>query len=227
MRIIKRKKKREAEHDIKEAKTYIVSKDEISKKIDDNIKYIKDLLVDNDDIVFREFYCMNVRCTTIFVDGLVSRELIDRDVIRHLMLETKMIDKDITGKNVYDRILNDILATSDIVERVNMKDAVLDLLSGETLLFVDGFDKIIRISTRSWPNRGIQQPITENAVRGPRDSFNEVVRFSTALVRRRIRDTRLRVKNTKIGRRSQTDIYLVYIDDIVDKDVLNEVTQRL
>ncbi len=170
---------------------------------------------------------MNVKCATVFVDGLVSREIIDRDVIKHLMIETSLMDEDISQINAYEKILNYILATADIKEVTSFKNAILDLLCGETLLFVDGSNKIIRVSTRNFPNRGIQQPITENAVRGPRDSFNEVVRFSTAVIRRRVRDTRLRMKNMKLGRRSQTDIYLVYIDDIVDKDVLNELKQRL
>jgi len=225
--IIKKKRQREKEKQYTQEVEFVKAKDEISKRIDDNLKYIKELLVDNDDIVYREFYCMNVKCATVFVDGLVSREIIDRDVIKHLMIETKLIDENITPINVYEKILNQILATSDIKEVTGFKNAILDLLCGETLLFVDGSDKIIRVSTRNFPNRGIQQPITENAVRGPRDSFNEVVRFSTANIRRRVRDTRLRMKNMKLGRRSQTDIYLVYIDDIVDKDVLNELKQRL
>lgn len=53
------------------------------------------------------------------------------------------------------------------------------------------------------------------------------MRFSTALIRRRVRDTRLRVKNLKLGRRSKTDVYLIYVDDIVDREILNEVNQRL
>lgn len=227
LNIIKRKKRKEAEYKHQETQSHIVAKEEISKNVDDNLEYLKELLIDNDDIVIREFYCKNVRCATVFVDGLVSRELIDRDVVRHLMIEAKLIEEGPTNANIYQKIIDNILATSDIKEVTSMKSAVLDLLSGETLLFVNGFDRIIRISTRNWPNRGIQQPTTENAVRGPRDSFNEVVRFSTAIIRRRIRDTRLKVKNMKIGRRSQTDIYIVYIDDIVDRDVLNEVKQRL
>ncbi|ABP66610.1 spore germination protein [Caldicellulosiruptor changbaiensis] len=225
--IIRRKRQREKEKQHTQEVEFVKAKDEISRTIDDNLKYIKELLVDNDDIVYREFYCMNVKCATVFVDGLVSREIIDRDVIKHLMIETSLMDEDISQINAYEKILNHILATADIKEVTSFKSAILDLLCGETLLFVDGSNKIIRVSTRNFPNRGIQQPITENAVRGPRDSFNEVVRFSTAVIRRRVRDTRLRLKNMKLGRRSQTDIYLVYIDDIVDKNILNELKQRL
>jgi len=225
--IIKRKKERKKNFQQRETKAFVEAQEKIFSSIDENIKYITELLVDNDDIVIRNFLAGNIRCATIFVDGLVNREIIDRDVIKHLMVEVQLFKEEISPKDAYNKILNTLLATSDIKEVTSFKDAILDLLCGETLLFVDGADRIIRVSTRSFPNRGIQQPISENAVRGPRDSFNEVVRFSTALIRRRVRDTRLKVKNIKLGRRSQTDIYIVYIDDIVDKDVLNEVKQRL
>ncbi|BCS80642.1 spore germination protein [Anaerocellum diazotrophicum] len=225
--IIKRRKERIRNSQKKETKEYICAQEKIYTSIDNNLNYLKEVLIDNDDIVIREFLAGDVKCATVFVDGLVNREIIDRDVIKHLMVEIQLFDKNISQNEVYSKILNTLLATSDIKELTSFKDAILDLLCGETLLFIDKSDKIIRISTRNFPNRGIQQPISENAVRGPRDSFNEVVRFSTALIRRRVRDTRLRVKNLKLGRRSKTDVYLIYVDDIVDKDILNEVKQRL
>lgn len=132
--IIRRKRQREKEKQHTQEVEFVKAKDEISRTIDDNLKYIKELLVDNDDIVYREFYCMNVKCATVFVDGLVSREIIDRDVIKHLMIETSLMDEDISQINAYEKILNHILATADIKEVTSFKSAILDLLCGETLL---------------------------------------------------------------------------------------------
>ncbi|MEZ0536747.1 spore germination protein [Caldicellulosiruptoraceae bacterium PP1] len=225
--IIKRKRERLQGCKKQETKEYVVSEKKIYNEIQKNINYIKNLLKDNDDIIYREFICLNTHVSIIYIDGLVNRELIDKQIVYPMMIESKKIDLGQNNKSIYDIIFYELLATADLKEDLNMKEAVLDLLSGETLLLVDGFNKIIRISTRGWANRGIQQPILENAIRGPRDSFNETVRFSTMLIRRRVRDTRLRIKNIKIGRRSQTDVYIVYIDDIVDRDVLEEVQKRL
>jgi spore germination protein len=83
------------------------------------------------------------------------------------------------------------------------------------------------IATRSWPARGISEPSGEITVKGSREGFVETIRFNTALVRRRIRDTRLKVKPKSIGRRSKTDIAIMYIDDIVNKDVLEELMKRI
>jgi len=94
-------------------------------------------------------------------------------------------------------------------------------------VFIDGCDKCIVVAARGFPNRGIQSAETEVVVQGPREAFSEVMRFNTALIRRRIRDNHLVVKQSKLGRRSLTDIAVVYMDDIVRPEVLAEVERRL
>jgi len=227
LNLIKRKKIKEQQKQ-KGNQQYIKAKDEISKNLSENINYIKNLLVDNDDIIYREFYSINgKKVCLIFIDGLINREIMDKGIVAPLMIESQKIEYDIEDKKIYEIILNRLLATSDLKEQKNMKDAILDILSGDSILFIDGEDRAIRISCKGWANRGVQQPALENTVRGPRDSFNETVRINTMAIRRRVRDINLRVKNMKIGRRSQTDVYIIYIEDIVDRDVLNEVFRRL
>ena len=111
---------------------------------------------------------------------------------------------------------------------VDYLEQVIDsILEGDTALFVDGYEQAIIIGSRGWEMRGLQEPQSEALVRGPRDGFNETLKTNITLVRRRIRDTKLKVKMMKIGRRSKTDIALLYVDDIVDKRIVKEVEQRL
>src|SRR5690606_12716058 len=85
----------------------------------------------------------------------------------------------------------------------------------------------IIISTKGWSIRGISQPETEAVVRGPREGFVETLRVNTTLIRRRIRDPRLKVKGYQIGERSKTDVCVMYIEDIVNQQALKEVDKRL
>ena len=64
-------------------------------------------------------------------------------------------------------------------------------------------------------------------VRGPREGFTETIRFNSVLLRRRIRDPRLKVEPMSLGERSKTDINITYIKDIVDEKVLEETKKRL
>ena len=83
------------------------------------------------------------------------------------------------------------------------------------------------LSSRGWPMRSIQEPVTETVLRGPRDGFNETLKTNITLIRRRIRDPKLKVKYMQVGTRSKTDIAVMYIEGIVNEKVLAEVERRL
>ena len=94
-------------------------------------------------------------------------------------------------------------------------------------MFIDELDKCLVFGNRVFAARAVSEPSSETVIRGGRDGFTETVRFNTALLRRRIRDTRLKMEYQTFGTRSKTDTYITYIDDIVNKDVLDELRKRL
>ena len=96
------------------------------------------------------------------------------------------------------------------------------VLSGDTALIIDGQQKIIICGTRMWEKRALSEPEAEPAVRGPREGFSETMRINTSLLRRRIKHEKLRFEAMKAGRRTSTDINLVYIEDIVNPRTLKK-----
>ncbi len=74
------------------------------------------------------------------------------------------------------------------------------------------------IDSRSYPARSVSEPEKDKTLRGSKDGFVETVVFNTALIRRRIRSTDLRMEIMKAGKSSQTDIVLCYMNDRVDHD---------
>ena len=114
------------------------------------------------------------------------------------------------------------------VETTDNLDKVADMvLAGPTALAVDGVAEIILIDARTYPVRGPQEPDTERVVRGSRDGFVETLVFNTALTRRRIRDRTLRMEYMQVGRRSQTDIVVCYIEDIADPEMVKKVKDSI
>ena len=55
----------------------------------------------------------------------------------------------------------------------------------------------------------------------------ETLIFNTALIRRRIRDTRLRMEYTSVGSESKTDIVLCYMEHLVDQNMLEDIRNQL
>jgi spore germination protein len=120
-----------------------------------------------------------------------------------------------------------VIESADRTKIFDMEEAITDVLAGNTLLFLEHCEFAIQISSKKFPNRGIQPPEQEVSIRGPKDSFNESLRSSTALIRRRIRDTRLKVEQIQVGVRSKTDLAIVYMEDLVHEEILDQLKEEI
>ena len=101
------------------------------------------------------------------------------------------------------------------------------LLSGVFVLLIEGFEKALLIDSRTYPARGVEEPEKDKVLRGSKDGFVETIVFNTALIRRRIRSTDLRMKITNAGKSSKTDIVLCYMDERVDHEFLQEIEDKI
>lgn len=104
---------------------------------------------------------------------------------------------------------------------------VTSVLSGPSILFVDGFDHAILLDTRTYPARSISEPETERVTMGARDGFVETMLFNANLIRRRIRNPRLTFAVKSVGTDSRTDVAITYIDGYVDNGLLEKIQTAL
>ncbi len=101
------------------------------------------------------------------------------------------------------------------------------LSSGFTCIVIDGFKECIVIETKETLDRGVSEPTTEVTVKGPKDAFTENYNKNLGLVRKRIKDENLRIKEYKLGRRTKTKVSLLYIKDIALKERVNKIKEKL
>lgn len=102
-----------------------------------------------------------------------------------------------------------------------------NLLSGPSVLFMDGFPQAILLDARTYPTRGIAEPDTERVTRGARDGFVETMLFNTNLIRRRIRSEKLTFEIRNIGTASQTDVAIAYVEGLADVSLLKKIKKVL
>lgn len=203
------------------------------RELEKNKAWLEDILRDCDDVVMQEFQCgMEERCNVLilYTDGLTKAELLEESVIRPL-LRKKIPYVPQCGtygeEKIFQYVTRELLETADVKSETAMEDVVTQVLSGNTALLVEGCSRAVIVSSKEFPARGVQEADQEVAIRGPKDSFTEGMRSNTALIRRRIRDSRLKVKQFQAGERSKTDIALLYMEDLVKPEVLGEITKRL
>lgn len=200
--------------------------------MDLSVEKVKEILKDCDDVVYRDFKVgvkQNFSLCIVYVDGLINKESVSDFVLESLMEGARGLEP--TPKGVKDNLIELItkgnISITEIEEVSTIEETIDAILSGETALFIDKYDKAIILSSRGWPTRSINESQSETVVRGPRDAFTETLKVNITLIRRRIKDPNLKVKMVKIGRRSKTDVAVMYIEDIVNDGILGEVFTRL
>ncbi|WP_017754220.1 spore germination protein [Calidifontibacillus oryziterrae] len=206
---------------------------QIAEKVDENVTLIKEILEDSVDLVKRELFFHghnDIKIVCFYTDGLANTSEI-ATVSDTLLFKTPelIVNSHVgpTQKDIVKNIKVNLLThpSSKAIEKMN--DAVVGILSGDAVFFIDGSKEALIISSRGWDTRSVDEPASEQVVRGPRDGFTESIRTNTALVRRRIRDPLFRIDTMKIGTKSKTDINIAYLKGTVKENLVNEVKKRL
>ncbi|MFC0524342.1 spore germination protein [Pontibacillus salicampi] len=205
----------------------------LSSSVYQNIEYIKHSLGHSTDIVsrtFRAFEDGSIKIGIVYTDGLVNDEAIQATITQPLMHEIRQSSLDkraFTGLSAIDILKQFSLINLELEEVKHMHQVLLHVLSGDTLVFLEDFQTAFAIDTRGWQMRNIEEPTTQAVVRGPKEGFTETLRTNTALLRRRIKDPNLWIKTKPIGRKTQTDVAVAFMNGIADEKIVSEVMKRL
>lgn len=200
----------------------------MNTNIDKNIDLINSEIGSKSPINIKHFFIGNedgFDAVLIYIEGLVKEEMIDRDILNPLMnnVDEKSISKDSSLEYICKRHIpvSNTSIESDIIKVVD------SIKSGKTAILIEGVPRSIILNTTNGNYRSITDPANESAIRGSRESFVENLETNITLIRRNIKDKNLAIEKFKVGKRSQRDLAILYIEDIVDDDILNEVRNRI
>ena len=196
---------------------------EFSQNLKDNITHLHEKLnvQTNFDVVYRIVHIGGREACLYFIDGFTK----DESLLKILQVFSTIKPEDMP-KDAH-AFSKQYVPYGEIGLLSNDTDMITQLLSGVSCLFIDGFDKCITIDCRTYPSRGVSEPEKDKVMRGSRDGFVETLIFNTALIRRRIRDPRLTMEITSAGESSHTDIAICYMENRVDKQLLDKIKKRI
>lgn len=92
---------------------------------------------------------------------------------------------------------------------------------------MDGFAQAVKIPDNGYPRMSLSEADSEKVIRGSNEGFSDSVKQNAALIRKRVRSPKVKVKQLKTGIRSNTNVYLVYMDDLVYPGLLKEIERRM
>lgn len=204
----------------------INSQKELNKSFEDNVSLFKDIFQGDDSVTVRFFANQEqgeIRFCIIYIDGMVDVETANRNILQPIILST--LPKNFEGN--IDVILEQVILSNHAEKICDVDELVIRIIRGESVLLMEQCNEGLAICTKGWKSRSITEPENEKVQRGPREGFVEPILVNLSMIRRILPTTNLKIKNIIIGAQTKTNISICYLDDIVNKQILNELLDRL
>lgn len=177
----------------------------------------------NYDIGFRELQVLDKEVRIYYLNSLVDSLQATELIEGILKLNNVLKYEDIP---FFDLIKNNLM-NLDIKEVTDLDEMCEAILSGLVIVAIENNFTTLKVDTRSYPNRSVSEPDMEKVVRGSHDGFTENLNTNIGLMRRRVKDVRLRNEMYKIGESSKANVCLTYLEGVIDEKTLNDVKTRL
>ena len=126
-----------------------------------------------------------------------------------------------------DQFIRRFVTFGEVSSENRLETILTGVFLGKTCLLVEGFDRCVLIDAKMFPGREVQEPTNGRVLRGSHDGFVEILLKNTSLIRRRVRDEPLTLENHQVGGSSRTDVVLAYMEDRVDRELLEEIRGKL
>ena len=197
--------------------------DRLSEHHEENVRALDELLGVGRcfDMISRDLCVGGKRARLWVVDGYGDDAVIERMLSFWLALET--VDDAPTMQAFIERYVT----FGEVNTERDLKTAVTNVFLGKMLLLIEGYDACALIDAKQFPARGVEEPSAGKVLRGAHDGFIETLVVNAALLRRRIRDSQLTLEGHKVSDRSHADVVLCYLENKVDRGLLDEVRQKL
>lgn len=156
-----------------------------------------------------------------FIDGLVASSFIADYIYKPVVQELPLPVVDAYNAAIRGCIYNAVARPCK-----DLKDVAAMLVNGFCVVL---FPEVgaIAFEVRTGISRGPQAPDVENTVKGPKDAFVETIRINTSLIRRHLRTPELRIDAQTVGRRSLTNVGVVWIEGITNPVLVRKMNDRL
>jgi len=168
-----------------------------------------------------EFSCGTIKL--FFIAQLTDKAALTENVVKPLILHCSSAQKPISARIAIDGIIysDDCMIQSDISKIENF------ILSGMAVILFSTDKNYIVVNFKKIKQRNIPSPQLTYSIRGSQDCFVEDLDVNLSLVRYRLKDKNLRIKKFEVGVRTKTSVAVLYIEDIANDTVVNELQKRI
>lgn len=192
-----------------------------------NIENIETIFKDTGDIKFKNFVVENEEFSIVYLENIVDVKTVDDYILRALLTGNNK-PSELDNLDIFSKIEKGMLNHLSTSVETDINKLIDHILNGNICLINKNNDeKGIAFDAKHVEKRSLTEPSNENIIKGPKEAFIENVKVNVGLIRNRIKTADLKVKEMKIGKEASTTLEIIYLDSIVDKEILNELIRRI
>lgn len=179
------------------------------------------LFNDNSGVECQQYLIAGKKAYFFFVSCLINKELLTTSVFSAIR------DADIKPEKIIFQLENNVLRSSKVKKFDDQNMAISEILNGSVVISVEGEKELLSVPVVGTGKRSIAEPPSEAVLRGPREGFIEDIETNLGLIRKRLKSPDLSVKEHVVGKRTQTKVKIVFLEDIANLRVVSEIEKRI
>ena len=199
-----------------------------------DMEWLQNRYVRCSDLVYRQFTVggrQERQAAVFYFDGMTSSKVVHDNILQPLLLDAELVQYDAEHdqnlKNYFSYVKQHLLPAGEITIIDDLEQGSQAMMNGDVLLLLDGCRQAFVIDAKGFPHRSVDSSQNEMVLRGPQEAFTEALRVNTALIRRRLRTNQLKFEEKTLGRFTQTQIAIVYLEGVANDNIIAEVHRRL
>lgn len=198
----------------------------LTKNLKENMAAIDQCIKDCDDIKCRKMKLgreEKIEACIYYVEVAINNLTIEETVIGKLINRLWNMEP----AEQYEYIRDNALGITDVKELKDLSEVIMGIMIGDGVVLIDGYDKAVKIKSKGYPMMSVGESYNEKVIRGSREGFADALKCNTALLRKRIRSDKFKVKEKIMGNITNTTVAIAYVEGLVRDSVLEEIDRRL
>lgn len=190
----------------------------LSHDLSQNIEEAKRSFPASPDLIIYRFSVgqLGTPVALLYLDGLTDKSALNNHLLQPMMYGTMEGQEDIPLPTISGH--RTVSTWSDVE---------IAILLGESVLLIEGQQEARVYDTKGWPQRAIEDPQLESSLKGAHQGFVETGVHNITLLRRYIPSREVRIREHIVGWRGKTRIWIMYLEDVANPEVLEELETRI
>lgn len=199
---------------------------ELKSNLNSNIDIISSNIPFNYNFIKRELIIKNqVSCVILYINNLIKQEYLENNIISPLLFHVQSPIDNVINKTEF--IAKKFIASSEIEITKDVSLIASELMHGKCVVMIESEDKAIICNTSGAKHRAITESQVEKVIKGGKEAFIESLNVNIALIQQGIKNEHLKIDKYVFGKENKSDAVLIYLDNAIDKEILQRIKQDL